>query len=138
MLQDLELKELGSFFYFILPESFGHLGVKTVGLVCEEILQRKLIDPKSYLAGFQKLPSEVPGLGNFPFSEYKASFRLSPELRTLAEKKLMPGFDEIVAAAVEQIGGFVDACHMHAAAATVAIGDEEKLLRVLNKLLKKR
>jgi hypothetical protein len=108
------------------------MGVKTVGLVCEEIIAAGLVEEDRYLAGFQEIPSQIPGLGDFKFGEYKISMRVPQALRRGMESGEKPGLADILPAAATKLGGFVDACHIHAAAATVRLGKEHQLVEQLN------
>lgn len=121
----------GSLFWFGLPEGFSRFGVKTVGLVCEEILSRGLLTGDIYLAGFQAIPAEIPGLGAFSSPGVKVSMRVSKPLH----EKMLQGeakpLTEILPPATEKLGGFVDACHPQAAATTIPAGKEKDLVELL-------
>ena len=114
--------------YFYLPEAFSSMGVKTVGLVCERMIQDGLSDPSKYLLGFQQIPDQIPGVGPFRFDRYKVSFRAAPPLR----ERIQSGDAEPLTRVLEYLGAqhacFVDACHPHAAALTIATNEAEQLI----------
>ena len=129
---DLKLQQTKTLQYFFLPESFNEFGVKTVGLVCERLIKENLVDAKKYLVGFQKIPDVVPGLGPINFNQQKISLRLPPELLTLVRSKEKPAISEILPAATLEVGGFTDACHLHAGASTLTQGKEKQFIQALD------
>lgn len=131
-LSNLTLKREGRVEWFSLDQSFSAMGVKTVGLVCEEIVQRQLHNPDLYLAGFQQVPDTVPGLGDIDLNLSKISMRVSPALKAEMEAGNRASLADLLPDAVRAIDGFVDACHLHAAAAAVQIGDEVRLIKALS------
>lgn len=130
--RDVKLSKSGQVEWFILGEEFAGYGVKTVGLLCAEFVASGRIAPDTYLAGFQRVPDTIPGIGAFPLNQVKISMRVPAALRKRIDKGEMPGLDELLPMATRQVGGFVDACHPHAAATTIAPGKEAELVRCLD------
>lgn len=120
---------------FSLGAQFKRFGIKTVGLMCERLLDQNIASPDRYLAGFQAVPDEIPGLGIIALQQVKVSMRLGAELRKLVEAGERPGLHEVLPQATQKLGGFVDACHPHAAATTIPPGTEPELLRLLENSL---
>lgn len=119
--------------WFSLGPAFTSFGVKTVGLVCEELIARGLVDESKYLAGFQNVPNEIPGLGTLALNQTKISMRLPKLLQQAVRANRMPSLAVILPEATRAVGGFVDACHPHAAATTVSTGSEERLIAELER-----
>jgi nanoRNase/pAp phosphatase (c-di-AMP/oligoRNAs hydrolase) len=117
--------------WFELGKDFSAFGVKTVGLVCEEIIKCKLADPNLYLAGFQKIPDEVPGLGPLFLRQTKISMRLPAGIKDKVKTGKARSRAEILPEATRNVGGFVDACHPHAAATTIPDGKNSQLISEL-------
>lgn len=134
---ELELQSTEHLQWFVLPKAFHAMGVKTVGLVCEELCRRQVVDENKYLVGFQKIPALIPDLEEINVRSSKVSMRLPKTLSERVANKLSPALTEILPKAAKSIGGFVDACHPHAAACTVAEGDEQQLITALEKELNK-
>lgn len=130
-ISNTKIESDGEFQWFSLDESFSGMGVKTVGLVCEELIQRKLVDTEKYLVGFQEVPNEIPGIGTIEINQIKISMRLPSEVQKLVSEGSKMDLTELLPEATRQIGGFVDACHPHAAAVTISPGEEQKLLAAL-------
>lgn len=121
--------------WFSLGASFTPFGVKTVGLVCEELIARGQVAADRYLVGFQRVPDDIPGIGPVPLNQVKVSMRLPPGVAAeVAAGRALP-LTELLPAAARQIGGFVDACHPHAAAVSIDAGREGELLERLAKIL---
>ncbi len=100
-------------------ERFYPLGLKAIGLFCEEIIREGLAEGECYVAGFQRFPGENPYLGGFAGKETKASFRVTPGLRHSIERGERPDLMRLVPGAVRQVGGFAEACHRFAAGCTI-------------------
>lgn len=100
-------------------ERLHPLGLKAIGLLCEEIIREGLAEGDFYVAGFQRFPDENPYLGPFPGQEAKASFRVTPGLRRSIERGERPDLMQLVPGAVRQVGGFAEACHRFSAACTI-------------------
>lgn len=127
----LEYRQSQHIQWFLLPESFDGMGAKTVGLVCAALRFSEKTDPDKYIAGFQTVPREVPGLGKLDWSMTKLSMRLPKAFEDRVRAGEMPKLTDTVPPAARSIGGFVDACHLHAAKALVELGQEEALIRVI-------
>ena len=120
---------------FFLGEAFAQFGVKTVGLVCEELIARGLVAADRYLVGFQRVPDDIPGIGPVPLNQVKVSMRLPPGVaREVTEGRALP-LTELLPPAARQLGGFVDACHPHAAAVSIDEGQESELLERLAEIV---
>jgi hypothetical protein len=112
-------------------DRFHPLGLKAIGLFCEEIIGNGTVDGECYVAGFQRFPCENPYLGRIQSGETKVSLRVTPGLRRSIEKGSKPDFMELVPAAVRQVGGFAEACHRFAAASTIPEERVRDLVRLL-------
>ncbi|MBX7143108.1 MAG: hypothetical protein K1X79_01520 [Oligoflexia bacterium] len=123
--------------YFHLGPEFDRYGVKTVGLMCDFLIKRSMVSADKYLAGFQNVPNEIPGLGALELNQVKVSMRLGARLceRVLAGE--CPALNEILPNATNALGGFVDACHEQAAATTIPLRMEQKLLELLEEQLER-
>ncbi|MBI9102676.1 MAG: DHH family phosphoesterase [Spirochaetales bacterium] len=124
--------------WFNLADSFRPMGVKMVGVFCNEIKDMDFLDKTKYLAGFQIVPDEVPGFGPVTFNSTKISMRVSNHLTERIRSGESPGLNTFLPEATINIGGFVDACHGLSAATTVKVGEEELLINEVEKGLKKR
>ncbi len=118
-----------------VKDRFTPMGVKMIGIFCEILVTKKLIDPDKYVAGFQTIPNHIPGFGPIAFNETKISMRVSPamEKKIVAEK--MPGLNTFLPEATGILGGFSDACHTLCGATTIAIGKEARLVEEMQKIL---
>lgn len=125
------LSSEGSLQWFSLDSSFGVFGVKTVGLICERLIDENLVQEDKYLAGFQTIPDEIPGLGALPLNQVKVSMRLPKQLRAHVNSGSAPNLAKLLPQATHSVEGFVDACHPHAAATTIPRGRENDLIRAL-------
>lgn len=121
--------------WFDLKENFKPMGVKMVGIFCNEIAERDFIDPNKYIAGYQKIPDEVPGFGYIPMGQTKMSMRTSANLSQRVLNRKMPGIDSFLPQATINLGGFADACHSIAAAVTIDVGREKELIEETERLL---
>lgn len=122
--------------WFDVEERFRPMGVKMIGVFCTVIRDLDFLDHRKYLAGFQSLPNEVPGFGAINFQSKKISMRVSSVLTAEIRSGHMPGLSEFLPTATLNLGGFADACHSLSAATTVKIGDENKLIQEMEKVLK--
>jgi single-stranded-DNA-specific exonuclease len=111
-----------------LSESFAGFGVKTVGLMCEDLIARGRVSKNRYLVGFQQVADEIPGIGPVAIDQVKVSMRLPPEIAERVKRGDTPPLTEILPQAAREIGGFVDGCHPHAAAVSIDKGKEQLLL----------
>jgi hypothetical protein len=112
------------------------MGVKMIGAFCDTIKNTKHIDPVRYIAGFQIIPNEIPKFGHIQFDEVKISMRVSDYLAKKIRTEEAMGLDTLLPEATNRLGGFSDACHRLTAATTVAIGNEEKLIDEMEKILR--
>ena len=100
-------------------ERFHPLGLKAIGLFCEEILREGLADGDCYVAGFQSFPQENPYLGRFAGGEAKVSFRVTPGLKSAIGRGERPDLMRLLPGPVQKVGGFAEACHRFSAACTI-------------------
>ena len=121
--------------WFNLKNRFSNMGVKMVGLLCEEINNTDLIDQKKYIAGFQIIPNNIPGMGAIELNQTKISMRVSDYMEKEIRAGRATGLDNFLPEATGRLGGFSDACHSLTAATTVSIGDEERLVREMEQVL---
>jgi hypothetical protein len=121
--------------WFHLGERFFPMGVKMVGAFCDAIRVTDLIDPGKYLAGFQVIPDEIPGIGSIRFGQVKVSMRVSPAMEGEIRAGRAMGLNVLLPEATSRLGGFSDACHSLTAATTVAIGKEEQLINEMESIL---
>lgn len=121
--------------WFTLGTDFFSFGVKTVGLVCEELIARGVVSGESYLTGFQPIFDAIPGVGPLGISDIKVSMRVTPDLWKKIEAGERPSLLDVLPQATIELGGFVDACHPHAAATTIPAGSEERLIARLGELI---
>ena len=124
--------------WFDVKDRFKPMGIKMVGVFCNEIKDMAFLDQDKFLAGFQHIPDEVPGFGAIPFNATKISMRVSETLTRKIRAGQLPGLDRILPEATEHLGGFSDACHGLSAATTVKIGQEQALIKEIEAVLKKR
>jgi hypothetical protein len=121
----------GLLVWFSVGESFAGFGVKTVGLMCEELIKRGRVAKNRYLVGFQRVADEIPGIGPVAIDQVKVSMRLPPEIAERVQRGDAPPLTDILPQAAREIGGFVDGCHPHAAAVSIDRGKEPLLLEQL-------
>jgi len=113
--------------WFELGEDFSEMGVKTVGLIAEAVSQiGKYTD--NYVVGFQSIPEQIPGLGKVGPSEDKLSLRVGAALFEEIRVGRKPPLPKILAKISEQLNGFVDAGHPHAAAITLPPGKRREFI----------
>ena len=121
--------------WFHVENRFVPMGVKMIGAFCEAIKQKHFIDPQRYIAGFQLIPDEIPGLGDFKLNQVKISMRVSQFLEGQIRQGQTVGLNVLLPEATDRLGGFSDACHSLAAATTVLRGKEEALIREMESIL---
>lgn len=107
------------------------LGLKAIGLLCEEIIREEVAAEACYVVGFQRFPDANPYLGGFAGREAKVSFRVTPALRGAIERGERPDLMRLVPGAVRQVGGFAEACHRFMAAATIPEARTGELVALL-------
>lgn len=83
-----------------------------------------------------EFPQYYPKPGKFDWNIAKLSMRVPPSLEERILSKEMPGLAWLLPEAAKRVGGDIDACHDYAAATTVDVGKEERLIEELNKLVK--
>ncbi len=124
--------------WFSVGSGFAPMGVKIVGEFCMEIRDADFVDPEKYIAGFQDMPTEIPGLGRFDWDLVKVSMRVPSPLEERIVAGEMPGLAWLLPEAAKRVGGSIDACHDYAAASLVPRGKEEELVRAMDELLEER
>ena len=117
--------------WFDVASRFRPMGVKMIGVFCDWIKEELFLDQTRYLAGFQHIPNEIPGFGHIDFRATKVSMRVSAFLTARIRAGDARPLNQLLPAATERIGGFVDACHGLSAATTVPIGEESSLMNAL-------
>jgi hypothetical protein len=118
-----------------VQERFAPMGVKMIGAFLDAIKSMEEIDPERYLAGFQVIPNQVPGFDPITFYQVKISMRVSDLMAERIRTGEAPGLDTFLPQATARLGGFSDACHSLTAATTVAIGQEERLIQEMERVL---
>ncbi|NOX44655.1 MAG: DHH family phosphoesterase [Caldiserica bacterium] len=121
--------------WFSVGDGFAPMGVKIVGEFCMEIRDADFLDPDKYIAGFQDMPTEIPGLGRFEWDLVKVSMRVPSPLEERIVAGEMPGLAWLLPEAAKQVGGSIDACHDYAAASLIPRGREEALIRAMDGLI---
>ena len=125
------LRTRGQIVWTDAGDRFYPLGLKAIGLFCEEIIREGLAEGERYVAGFQRFPGQNPYLGGFAGKETKVSFRVTPGLKRSIERGQRPDLMRLVPGAVLQVGGFAEACHRFAAGCTIPEGRIEDLVALL-------
>jgi len=131
------IKTTENLHWFNVQDRFKPMGVKMIGVFCNQIKNMDFLDETKYLAGFQTVSNEVPGFGKIDFNSTKISMRVSDFLKDKIRGGNYPGLSSFLPQATHNIGGFADACHGLSAATTVKIGQEEVLINEIEKELKK-
>jgi single-stranded-DNA-specific exonuclease len=111
------------------------MGVKMIGAFLDAVRNTGDVDPNRYLAGFQVIPDEVPGIGSFNFKQVKISMRVADPMEDRIRSGDALGLDTLLPEATARVGGFSDACHSLTAATTVAVGREDELLEEMERIL---
>lgn len=132
-----ELKTSPRIQWFHVEDRFIPMGVKMIGLFCEAVKNWDTVDPGRYIAGFQRIPDEIPGFGPIEFNQVKISMRVPPFLEGEIRAGRAAGLDTFLPEATNRLGGFSDACHSLTAATTVAVGKEEALIEEMEKILQR-
>ena len=114
---------------------FMPMGVKMIGAFLDAVRNTGDVDPERYLAGFQVIPNEVPGIGTFDFNQVKISMRVADPMEERIRSGDVLGLDILLPEATTRVGGFSDACHSLTAATTVAVGREEELVAEMENVL---
>jgi len=114
---------------------FMPMGVKMIGAFLDTVRNTGDVDPDRYLAGFQVIPDEIPGIGSFDFNQVKISMRVSDPMEERIRSGDVLGLDILLPEATTRVGGFSDACHSLTAATTVAVGREEQLIEEMEDIL---
>jgi single-stranded-DNA-specific exonuclease len=120
-------------YFFSLIQGAQPIGVKTVGLMCEHLVATRPQLESSYLAGFQIVPNQIPGLGPINLNQIKISMRVGPELRKQINTNQASSLADLLPAATKEVGGFVDACHPFAAATTIPLDAKEAFIKALTR-----
>lgn len=116
-------------------DRFEPMGVKMIGAFLDAIRNTEDVDPGRYLAGFQIVPDQVPGIGEFEFNQVKVSMRVADPMEDGIRSGEVLGLDVLLPEATARVGGFSDACHSLTAATTVPIGSEEDLIAEMEEIL---
>ena len=119
-------------------DRFVPMGVKMIGVFLDAIRNSDDVDPDRYLAGFQIVPDEIPGIGAFDFGQVKISMRVADSMEKGIRSGEVLGLDILLPEATARVGGFSDACHSLTAATTVAVGREEELIVQMEEILSRR
>jgi single-stranded-DNA-specific exonuclease len=121
--------------WFDLKNRFAPMGVKMVGIFCDHAKTLPFFREDQYVAGFQALPPEVPGVGRIGGGEVKVSMRVPDALAERIRAGKAVGLYDLLPPATAALGGFSDACHSLSAATTIAAGREEELIAAMEGLL---
>ncbi|MCF7915794.1 MAG: hypothetical protein K9L66_11555 [Spirochaetaceae bacterium] len=134
-IKNKEYNETDDIFWFDVEDRFAPMGVKMIGIFCEEIVDTEYVNGQKYLAGFQRIPDSVPGFGKLNMGQTKVSMRTPTSLSKKIMDKKIPGLNDFLPEATLKLGGFADACHSIAAATTIDIGMEKKLMKEVQNTL---
>mgnify|MGYP006288160129 FL=1 len=129
--------ETGHIQWLHVGDGFHPMGVKSVGLFCEQWSVKDWKNSTLYLACFQNVPDFIPGFGELELDSVKVSLRVPKSCHSKLRAGKLPGIDEFLPHAAEKIGGCADACHKTKAAATLPKGSELDFIVELEKQLKK-
>lgn len=119
-------------FNFTPPEP---VGVKTVGLLCEEFIARGVSAGMNYICGIQPIPDELPGSGPLMLNQLKVSMRIPPPLWQCVERGERKDLTQILPQAADAVGGWAEACHPHAGAITIPRGTDDRFIEALQRIL---
>jgi len=131
-------KETDHIQWLHVHDRFEPMGVKMIGAFLDSIRNSDVVDPNRYLAGFQTIPDEIPGIGAFNLDQIKISMRVADPMEEGIRAGDVMGLDILLPEATSRVGGFSDACHSLTAATTVAVGREEELIEEMEKVLMTR
>jgi hypothetical protein len=129
--------ETGHIQWLHVGDDFHPMGVKSVGLFCEQWSAKDWKNSTLYLACFQNVPDFIPGFGELKLDSVKVSLRVPKSWHSKLRSGKLPGIDEFLPLAAEKIGGCADACHKTKAAATLPKGSEGDFIMELEKQLRK-
>jgi hypothetical protein len=130
-----EMVTTGHIQWIHVHQRFAPMGVKMIGAFLDAVKNSGDVDHDRYLAGFQVIPDEVPGVGAFDFGQVKVSMRVSDEMGEGIRSGAVLGLDVLLPQATARVGGFSDACHSLTAATTVPTGSEERLIDEMEEIL---
>jgi single-stranded-DNA-specific exonuclease len=130
-----EMVTTGHIQWIHVYDRFAPMGVKMIGAFLDAVRNSSDVDHDRYLAGFQVIPREVPGIGEFDFAQVKVSMRVSDEMGEGIRSGEVLGLDVLLPQATARVGGFSDACHSLTAATTVPSGSEERLIDEMEEIL---
>jgi hypothetical protein len=116
-------------------DRFEPMGVKMIGAFLDAVRNTDIVDPDLYLAAFQTVPDEIPGIGAFDFGQLKISMRVADPMEEGIRSGQVLGLDILLPEATARVGGFSDACHSLTAATTVPFGREEDLIDEMENVL---
>ncbi|MBW2631426.1 MAG: DHH family phosphoesterase [Deltaproteobacteria bacterium] len=125
------LRGSAHFEWIDVEDRFDPMGVKSIGLFLELLIERSMTDPGKYLIGFQHLPSDMPGIGEIETSLSKVSARVSARMRKDIEGGPLPDFMKLIPAAAQRVRGIADGCHRFAAASVIRLGNEKAFMDAL-------
>jgi single-stranded-DNA-specific exonuclease len=111
---------------------FHPLGLKSIGIFCEEIIRAQIAEGNQYIAGFMDFPEEFPILGKFEGKDTKVSMRIPPDLKKKIEQGESPDLTVIIPKAAEEVKGFAEGCHRFAAACTIPKNRKRAFIFALN------
>jgi len=134
-LKEGELKQEKYTQWFHVKDLFSPMGVKTVGEFCQLIKDMSFVNDSKYLIGFQNKPKFIPDLGDIEWECVKVSGRIPTSLERKVLRGEMPGFDYLIPAASDRVGGFADATHKIAAATVIDKGKEEEFIKAFEDLV---
>ncbi len=119
-----------------VAERFYPLGLKSIGMLCEEISMAQWVSGEKYIVGFQNFPEEIPLLGKLAPGDTKVSMRVPPPLRREMEERRKPYLTEILPVAAQEAGGLAEGCHRFAAACIIPQKNKMVLIRSLARIVK--
>lgn len=122
--------------WFHVQNRFDPMGVKMIGSFCSRYKDSRAFDPDKYIAGFQLIPGHIPEFGGIGSDGVKISMRVPAKLQTEILAGRAPALDMFLPEATARVGGFSDACHGVAAATTVTVGKEVRLIEEMETLVR--
>ncbi len=123
--------------WFNVENRFSPMGVKMIGAFLDVYRNSDAFDPQKYIAGYMRIPDEIPGFGTIEFNEVKISMRVADHLQAKIRSSEALGLDIFLPEATGGLGGFSDACHSLTAATTIAVGKEAELVAEMGRILNK-
>ncbi len=121
--------------WFNVDNRFSPMGVKMIGAFLDVYRNSDAFDPRKYIAGYMRIPDEIPKFGNIEFNELKISMRVADHLQAKIRSEEALGLDIFLPEATGRLGGFSDACHSLTAATTIAVGKEVALVAEMERIL---